>query len=578
MTRVKLIYPPQHMPDIPHVALPGLKSALAEEGIDSEVIDANILFYHHFLSERTIRANANAIASKDSGSLDDFVEDVQKASRTLRQPLAFDKLGDYAAARKGIESALEVLVEGYEAHLGLMSSSLYYQYTDSSEVVKAINDPQRNPYISFFRPITEQCLADIVGISIGVPEQIIPAFTLAKQIREVSPQTKIVIGGNTFTRVEDGIRGNNRLAELFDYGISSEADIAFPLLARALLGGRQVSPQELDEWSEAVPDLKKFAAPDFSDLNLTAYFSPMPVLPLLGGRGCYYNKCGFCSITRAYKEGGEFRGKAPEQVFEEARNYHEQFAVRHFKFNEESHHPGFAQKFASLVEQSELPLRFEVFANLEPWLASKDATGQLFRGGYRRLMLGLETVSASVLAAMKKRGEKTIRRQDEIFSSINNSGILVFTFLMVGTPWEKEEDTLATAEYVVNNKDIGNCVVSVYSLDRLAPDVVSEQLHNKFGIGNIKRVGDISCTYAYTVNDKDSKKSNMDRAVSVLKRINEARPDLAFMASLLPAARLVYIDMYGNNFAKRFVAERGAAFAPELANDVYTKARITRRK
>ena len=553
-----LINVPQYMPDMPTIALPLLNGCLKQEGVESRVIDSNIEFYHHLIS-------ASGLSGVDS------------ASRDLCRPLEFHELGRYVENRGLLENVLQDSFSWFNGNLGLMSSSLKSSSADSWGVVEALEDKEGNPYLDFFDENVERYAAPVVGIGIGIPEQIIPAFTLAGIMRKKFPDVKIVLGGNTYTRIAEGIKGNERLMGLFDYGIESEADIVFPELVRLLLDGEKVDNESLEELSKQIPDLNKVPVPDFSDLDLKSYFSPEPVLPILGGRGCYYGKCSFCAIHRAYKDGGRFRGKSPGKMLEEVIKYNKDLGVSHFKFNEESHHPNFAIDFSKLVEQNGLNFAFEAFANLEPWITREGVAEQLFRGGYRRLMYGLETISAEVIKAVHKGNVHRNNKQDAIYRAANDAGILPFVFLMTGIPGQSEESSWATAEYLINNGDIGNFALSVYSLDHLAPDS-SKGLESR-GVSEIKRAGDLATYYNYKINGKSPGADNRELAKKVLSHIYKERPDLAFMSCFLPAARLVYINKYGNDFAQRFVDEYGlpeGAF--ELANNSYTKARIERKK
>ncbi len=558
VNRVNLINVPQYMPDMPTIALPLLKGCLKQEGIESKVIDSNIEFYHRLIS------------SVGSSGVD-------SASRDLRRPLEFHELGRYVEARVLLESVLQESSSRFSGNLGFMSSSLMHSPTDSGGVIEALDNKKGNPYLDFFEENVGKYVAPVVGIGIGIPEQVIPAFTLARIMRGRFPDVKIVLGGNTYTRIAEGIKGNERLMRLFDYGVESEADIVFPELVKLLLDGKNVNSNQLEDLSQRVPDLNKVPVPDFSFFDLKMYFSPEPVLSVRGGRGCYYGTCSFGAIHRAYKDGGRFRGKSPEQVLNEVKSYQEGLGVSHFKFNEESHHPDFAIEFAKLVEQNGLNFAFEAFANLEPWIIREGVAEQLFRGGYRRFMYGLETISEDVIKAVHKGNAHRNNKQNLIYKNVHDNGILPFVFLMTGIPGQSEDSNWATADYLINNRDIGNFALSVYSLDHLAPDANGGL--GLRGVEDIKRAGDLATYYIYTIDGKNPGNDNRELAKKVLSHIYNKRADLAFMSCFLPAARLVYINRYGNDFAQRFVNEHGLPEgALELANNTYTKARIERKK
>lgn len=571
MADVNLINPPQFIPDIPLVAFPILKATLKESGLESRFFDLNVDYYHYVLSEENIRSYGHV--PEHFESLDEFVKSVSQASRDLRQILPFDNLNRYLEARETLEDALNFLVEPYGARLGFMNSSLAYRHDASASVLQAIKDRQKNPYIPFYESKLEGILeSEIVGIGVLVPEQIIPAFTLAKMVKDKSPDTTIILGGNTFSRIKDGIEASP-LSELYDFGITSEADDALPKLVFDLLAGNKV--KSLQSYEESTPDVKALPSPDWSDVDFSKYFSPEPVAPLLGGRGCYFLKCTFCAIPRMWKESGNFRPKAPERVFEEAKELYEIHGVQYFKFVEESHSLGFARTLSDLVQKSELPLRFEAFTNLEPGFGRE--AEHLFKGGYRRFLYGLETVSPSVEQAMQKRNCKIASQRDTIIYQTDQAGIVAFTFLIVGAPQDTKEGAIATAEYVIGNPRIKNEVVSVYSLDKFAPDSNPSSVLQKGGlVTDVEQAGDLSCHYKYRLQGKEVTDQNRQLAKDVLQMIHSERPDLAFMASFLPAARLVYIGAYGHDFAQQFTEKHGNPQL-DIANKVYAQARIMRK-
>lgn len=577
MKDIHLVIPPQFMPDMPTLALPVLSGSLNAQGIDSKVFDTNVDYYHLVLSEGNIREQGRF--PKEYNSLDDFIREVDVASSDLRRVLPFEDLGEYVRARKVVDNALGFLVEPYDASLALMSSSLSHRNNDSSSVRVAINDREKNPYIPYFEDRFEEIVdADMVGIGMLIPEQIIPSFTLAKLIRDRSPETKIIFGGNTFTRVRDGIDSSG-LNEFYDFGISSEGDIVLPELVKRIKNGERVTNSDLESISESVPDLESLPKPDWRDIDFSKYFAPEPVATLLGGRGCYFNECTFCAITRVYKDGGKFRGKSPQQVFDEVKELYDTNGVRNFKFVEESHHPTFARDFARMVEESGLPLSFEAFTNMEPVFGK--LAPQLARGGYRKLLYGLETVSEDTQLRTEKRTLKIAHRRDPILQETSDAGIVPFTFLMSGIPGESEDEMLRTADYVAGNSAIKNFVVSSYSLDKLAPDADPNSVLRSTGVlRDVELAGDLSCHYRFRteeMNFEEYDQRSKRIAGEMFHKIHSARPDLAFMATFLPAAREVYIGKYGHDFAQRFT-DSYKDLELNHATDRYLAARISRAK
>ncbi len=564
MKCVTLVNPPQFMPDIPQVTLPTLKSRLTEAGIDSTVIDSNAEFYHWALSEHD---------KSEQGTI--VVPNAQEQAALLRQPFDVKDTAAYLESRLAVEEALESFAQRFDGHLGLISSSLSYDYRSSEQVIAALTDRKRNPHIAFFEKNLERIVdnADTVGITIGIPEQTIPAFTLMYLLREHRPDVKILVGGNIYSRAQQEIEASP-LRNLYDVGIYGEADLKVPLLVKAMRAGEDLDKILNDR---AVPIIQTEPIPDFSDLDLGLYFTPEPVLPILGGRGCYYNKCDYCAITRMWANGGEFRGKSADKVLQETLAQYEKFGVKLFKFIEESHHPRLAKEFARLVIDRGLPFKTEVFANLEPWILAPDA--EHIGAVVAKIMYGYETSSAYTVLDTHKRTEKRASQADTIFERAYHLGIAPFAFLMVGIPGETLGEAVRTADDLIKQPAIKNHVLSVYSLDRWAPDSMNKELQDKKGLTDVQRQGDLAMSYAYKIRGASQTEANRIVAAGILEKINRERPDLAFMSALQPAARFYLFSRYGPDVAVNYLREHHLPpVAQTLANGSYLRARISRTK
>ncbi len=566
MKRVTLVNPPQFMPDIPQVTLPTLKAHLQKIGIETKVIDSNVEFYHWALSERTKQEDKNKIT----------VPSLEEQSILLRQPFKIEDVSSYLSSRVAVETALDSFAQRFGGHLGLISSSLPYNYQHSEEVLAAVTDRSRNPHIEFFEKNLERIVTntDIVGVTIGVPEQVIPAFTLMQLLRKHRPDIKILIGGNIYSRAQQEIE-TSPLRQLYDVGIYGEADIKLPQIVQALRAGENDLSRILSD--TRVPNLSEEPIPDFTDLDLNLYFAPEPVLPVLGGRGCTYNKCHYCAITRMWADGGKFRGKSAEKVLEETVKQHDEHGVKLFKFIEESHNPRFAKDYTRLVIERGLPFKTEVFANLEPWILAQDAehVGKVIA----KIMYGYETSSAYTVQLTDKRTVKRASQTDAIFERAYQTGMAPFAFLMVGIPGESSGEALRTADDLIRQPAIKNHVLSVYSLDKWAPDALDKDLQDKKGLSDVQLQGDLAMSHSYKIRGASQTEANRIVAAGILKKINQERPDLALMSAFQPAARFYLFSKYGPDVAVNYLKQNQIPQVAEtLANESYLRARIERTK
>ena len=67
-------------------------------------------------------------------------------------------------------------------------------------------------------------------------------------------------------------------------------------------------------------DVPSLPTPDFDGLPLDRYLSPAPVLPILTGKGCYFNRCKFCDIPYInHISKKAYRVRSAGQVVEDVR-------------------------------------------------------------------------------------------------------------------------------------------------------------------------------------------------------------------------------------------------------------------
>jgi hypothetical protein len=69
-----------------------------------------------------------------------------------------------------------------------------------------------------------------------------------------------------------------------------------------------------------VEDVRSLPTPDFTGLPLDRYLNAVPVLPIVTGKGCYFNRCKFCDIPFINHVADKpYRLRRPEQVVHDVR-------------------------------------------------------------------------------------------------------------------------------------------------------------------------------------------------------------------------------------------------------------------
>ncbi len=290
----------------------------------------------------------------------------------------------------------------------------------------------------------------IIGLSICYTQQLWPALCLAKALKQRS-SAPIIAGGTYFNTGADAFLRAH--AGCIDYVVTGEgewplakflqehADLAqVPGLTYAQAGGLLQNPPMLEE------DLDVLGTPDFSDLDLRAYYSPAPVVPVLTSRGCYWRRCAFCAH---YKSAGQtYRRRSVAKVVEELAR-HVQAGVTHFALVDEMISPAhFAQLAQAIIDAG---LKIHYYALAKP---VKQFDAQLLalmgKSGCRFILWGVESGSQRLLDLMDK-GTK-VSEVEAVLETAAAEGVKNHLFVMFGFPTETRQEFQATLDLLARHK------------------------------------------------------------------------------------------------------------------------------
>ncbi|MBI4615137.1 MAG: RiPP maturation radical SAM protein 1 [Planctomycetes bacterium] len=262
----------------------------------------------------------------------------------------------------------------------------------------------------------EDCMAAIAWRDYAVVgftscfNQTLSSMALAALIKRRYPEIAIVVGGPN----ADGDMSRALLAAFpqLDYAFKGEAEETFPRFARALLSGdgnpfetpglvgrhnlRQVVPRPL------VRDLDATPFPNFDDFvdqaRSLGLSEVLEQFPLEGSRGCWWGEKHHCTFCGLNGQGMAYRRKSPERVLAEVERVRTRFAPREIMFVDNiMDFRYFDSVLPELARRPRVSLYFETKANLphEKMKIMKEA-------GVDRIQPGIESLSSSVLALMKK--------------------------------------------------------------------------------------------------------------------------------------------------------------------------------
>jgi anaerobic magnesium-protoporphyrin IX monomethyl ester cyclase len=501
---VALLNPPATDPRAPTLALPSLAAFLRAAGVRVTVRDLGIEGLLHLLEPgvhaaalaRCERRLARRGGQHDSARLrqvlsaaellgdcpDRFVDD-------LRDATAFFDPWRHWSARQAITVALQVAGAAVGAVWYDINPVAYevggVDPSRLSDLARVTADDRLNPFADHWAEHVLPALAadrpDVVGVSILTSTQIIPGLTLARRLRAAGHT--VVIGGTVYAKFEPQLRERPEFFHLFSDGVVPyEGETALLALVHALADGRDPAggPNLLwlsDDRVAAGPvhleDVTRLPTPDFDGLPLSNYLAPAPVLPLLTGKGCYFNQCRFCDIPFINRVSPRaYRVRAADQVAADVAELATRHGTRYFELTDEALSPALLLRLADALEDHHaVDPRFVGFARLEAGFTPATCE-RLYAMGLRKLFFGLESGSQATLDHMKK-GIRIDTARD-VIKSCAGAGIAVHLFSIIGFPEETEVQARETLQFFLDSAGVlaypGNSFdVHPFSLDLRTP-------------------------------------------------------------------------------------------------------------
>jgi radical SAM superfamily enzyme YgiQ (UPF0313 family) len=462
------------------LGIPSLGAYLREQGIRTLLIDVDIESLLGLLQPDTIsragfvlhkRSTLPGASKFELARLavlsERLPETVPEALSVLQTPVKFFDPYALASARQVILDGLDLLSAACARPVHYSIEPLRYEVdgvdaTRFADLVHVTADRDANLFADYWEtelfPKLEQTEWDLVGVSIATRFQLVPGLMLARWLRNRGHF--VLIGGSLMPRFAERLARLPEFFEIFADGVViGDGETALTEIVYQLNGSRrfdQVPNYLFCERGQVrrtrahFENLAALPAPDFTDLPLDRYLSPVRVLPLVIGRGCYYSLCKFCEISYNNRNSPQpHRLRPAEMVVADIIGLADNFDCRFFVIGDEAVHPEVFEKIADgLISRGRKDLRFAAYARFE-----REFTAPLCRKladmGLRRVLFGLESGSQRMLDHMCK-GTRIIDFEP-ILKNFLDAGIRYLTFAMVGLPEETEECARATFAFFENN-------------------------------------------------------------------------------------------------------------------------------
>ena len=535
---VYLVFPSSWHPSQPYLSLPSLKGYLHMHGIqDVKQRDLAIELLDHLCTwERTkplyerITRELNELGEKPRHSqferekyaklreaeqaIPALMYEIDAAKDSLRCE-DFYNLDRYMESLKIIDVWLDnILAPYFPSQLTVIGSQMRYSPYSTKEVFESFTNPNENffydIYTEHYLPSILKEDIDILGISITSVEQIIPGLTLAHLVKQAAPYIHITAGGSVFTKLVDRMeRDGSPAFQFLDSMIVHEGETPMLKLVEEVRGGGDLSKVPNLVWEDkgkvrvnrpfAKEELNKLPTPDFDGMPLDLYLSPERVLPIMGSRGCYWERCAFCSIPFDHMD---FHVRYAENVVADVQNLKEKYDCDYFFFTDEALPINFMRTFANKIVEANLDIKWTGELKFEKSLLTENRMELLYESGCRKLIFGLESYNQRVLDSMKKGVELEVI--DRIVEECVRIGIGMHFYLITGFPTETPAEARESVDFVINNQRIldspgFSCIISQFDLEKGTP---LENNPSEWGITELYTPPDhdLSLGYSYKIN------------------------------------------------------------------------------
>jgi radical SAM superfamily enzyme YgiQ (UPF0313 family) len=339
---------------------------------------------------------------------------------------------------------------------------------------------------------------EYVGISIMIAAQFNQAYKIAKEIKSIYTNTKIIIGGPHVTQFKNDIIKN---CPEIDFVVAGEGEKQLLSIIRN---------ESIDE--RFIEDINDLPFPAYRKLNFddykrdttnwnNPYNADLSIrMPIITSRGCP-NQCNFCSLIKHM--GNKYRPMSSNVVVNLLEYYHKQYGVIYFAIYDANFMVQTKRviDIANEIVKRNLKIYLDLPTGLPINEHTKNIVDALAQAGLIRTTLSIESGNEYLRNKIMKKKSK----QTDIFSAIESirkyPQIYLLTDFVIGMPEETIESLQSTYNLLsdLDTDDITISIATPYPNTKLydqcikdnlfLPDIKIDELYKseEFCHANLKR-------------------------------------------------------------------------------------------
>jgi radical SAM superfamily enzyme YgiQ (UPF0313 family) len=428
--------------------------------------------------------------------------------------------------------------------------------------------------IELFNNYVDLKYYNFVGINISCQDQLIPAFIIAKYIKDTT-NVCVIIGGNIISRCFNGII-KSKLKRYFDFLVYKEGELALCNIIHYMYNSElfenfkanaiysSISSSIIDYITiPNVLDINSIPFIRFNSIIENKYFAPELILPVFFSRGCHWKKCSFCGIHNSWN--ANYRHKTSKQFCDELEFYINTYNCTNFRIIDESPDIIDIVTIINEIIKRNLNINIELYLNISKELLDKNIVQKLSKAGIKQIFFGIESISTEVLSSMNKNINNPSLFTD-ILNNTHINNIHNYAFFLIGYPTDNEINEKELENFIIETNSIGTVSIASF-VPIIGTDIVNDKnITDSYGIKYVLK-GDLTNKCNYTINDIDVSQINRIRTKKIVKSIMSTRYDLRVSSKMPYETRFYMCLQYGNDFGKMYVPSNNVIIDNNLSKE-----------
>lgn len=394
-------------------------------------------------------------------------------------------------------------------HFSQQDKGHWWGYSDNTWVDKDSWNAELSSIEPVMRDILEEKLpknVGVIGVSLFCIFSFVPLESILKIIREIRPDSKIVLGGPGISirskKECDEHFANLKSKNLYDDFIFGDGDRAIVNYIKGkrdmlCLNSYKEDPLTYREMPIAIPDYSDFDLKHYpkKHLEVTNYSEgPNNWVYITGSKGCVRD-CSFCDVKTYF---GIFKTKSGKQIADEMIHQHSTLGIDKFRFTDSLLNGNLRileEKCKRLLEYDTRLLWHGQYICRNKKQQSSEFYNMMHEAGLDLVSIGIESGSESVRHHMKKHFDN-----DSLYFTLDQlkrTGIKFVPLMMVGYPTESEQDFIETLKFIDRLPEYNDVIVDI-NLNNPTRILPGSPLHEN--VDGVINFGDLIFDHDFTAN------------------------------------------------------------------------------